>query len=160
MANGQYVIEKYLREVEDAWAENKFVFYSNGSNTMINKWQTYTDVIEEHTAGLLGLQSSPYYQQYQKQVEEWKVSLNRLQEILDTWQDVQKRWVYLQSVFSANQSIVQNYLSTVSEKLRSANQNFEQAINAVVEQPVIIRVLDDEHFIDRLNSIRDNLEQV
>ena len=68
--------------------------------------------------------------------------------------------MYLQSVFSANQSIVQNYLSTVSEKLRSANQNFEQAINAAVEQPVIIRVLDDEHFIDRLNSIRDNLEQV
>ena len=106
VANGQYVIEKYLHEVEDVWAENKFVFYSNGNNTMINKWQTYTDVIEEHTAGLLGLQSSPYYQLYQKQVEEWKVNLNRLQEILDTWQDVQKRWVYLQSVFSANQSIV------------------------------------------------------
>lgn len=30
----------------------------------------------------------------------------------------------------------------------------------MVEQPIIIRVLDDEHFIDRLNSIRDNLEQV
>ena len=38
VANGQYVIEKYLHEVEDVWAENKFVFYSNGNNTMINKW--------------------------------------------------------------------------------------------------------------------------
>ena len=30
----------------------------------------------------------------------------------------------------------------------------------MVEQPIIIRVLDDEHFIDKLNSIKDNLELV
>ena len=29
-----------------------------------------------------------------------------------------------------------------------------------VEQPVIIHVLDDEHFIDKLTTIKDNLELV
>lgn len=69
---------------------------------MISKWGDYNQQIEEHSSGLTGLSSSPYYAEYQKQAEEWKEKLNKLAEIFDVWADTQRRWIYLQSIFSSN----------------------------------------------------------
>ncbi|CAL5987537.1 Dynein_heavy chain [Hexamita inflata] len=160
IANGQFQIEKYLREVEYAWSEQKFVIFTQDKHTLITQWQVYSQMIEEHSSGLTGLQSSPYYSEYQKQAEEWKNKLNSLTEILDTWADVQRRWVYLQSVFSANSKIVEAYLGQVQSQLNQANQNFSQIMLSVAEDGTIIKVLEENQFLNKLEQIGSNLEEV
>lgn len=103
--------------MELTWSDYKFVCFNDGKNTLITKWNEYNEQIEEHVSGITGLASSPYFAEYQKRSDELKNKLNRLTEILDVWVDTQRKWVYLQSVFSANSSIVTTYLSSVADKL-------------------------------------------
>ncbi len=42
---------------------------------------------------------SPYYKQFEEEVAPWDDKLQRLRLTLDTWIDVQRRWVYLESIF-------------------------------------------------------------
>ena len=47
---------------------------------------------------------SPYYRQFESEVQPWDEKLQNYRLVLDFWVDVQRKWVYLESIFMATSS--------------------------------------------------------
>jgi len=47
---------------------------------------------------------SPYYKTFEEEIVPWDEKLQRIRLILDSWIDVQRRWVYLESIFNGGSS--------------------------------------------------------
>ena len=45
---------------------------------------------------------SPYYKVFEDEASSWDEKLNRMNVIFDLWIDVQRRWVYLEGIFTGS----------------------------------------------------------
>ena len=43
---------------------------------------------------------SPYFRVFEEEANTWEDKLNRILTIFDVWIDVQRRWVYLEGIFT------------------------------------------------------------
>ena len=49
---------------------------------------------------------SPYFLVFEEEANTWEEKLNRINNLFDVWIDVQRRWVYLEGIFSGNADIL------------------------------------------------------
>jgi dynein heavy chain 1 len=50
---------------------------------------------------------SPFYKVFEESATQWDDRLNRVNALFDVWIDVQRRWVYLEGIFSGSADIKQ-----------------------------------------------------
>ena len=53
---------------------------------------------------------SPYFRVFEEEANTWEDKLNRILTIFDVWIDVQRRWVYLEGIFTGIFIKVENIL--------------------------------------------------
>ncbi|CAF4381128.1 unnamed protein product, partial [Rotaria magnacalcarata] len=61
---------------------------------------------------------SPYFKSFEAETLSWDDKLNRIINIFDIWIDVQRRWVYLEGIFTSSTDIAQ-LLPNESQKFQS-----------------------------------------
>lgn len=54
---------------------------------------------------LAAMKLSPYYKEFEEDALGWEDRLNRINALFDVWIDVQRRWVYLEGLFSGSADI-------------------------------------------------------
>jgi dynein heavy chain 1 len=48
---------------------------------------------------------SPYFRVFEEEANSWEDKLNRILALFDVWIDVQRRWVYLEGIFTGSADI-------------------------------------------------------
>lgn len=61
--------------------------------------------MKEHINSLQAMKLSPYYKVFEEDAVLWEEKLNKINTIFDIWIDVQRRWVYLDGIFSGSSDI-------------------------------------------------------
>ena len=59
------------------------------------------DVLDEHILKIMSIASSPYVKFIEQELNGWKHTLIKMQEIIEEWSKAQKKWADLQPVFSS-----------------------------------------------------------
>lgn len=109
--------------------------------------------MKEHINSLQAMKLSPYYKVFEEDAAAWEEKLNKINSVFDVWIDVQRRWVYLDGIFSGS-SDIQALLP--NEYLKFHNQiDFPALMKKVAKNPKLIEVVN-MHQIQR--SLERNLE--
>ena len=66
---------------------------------------------------------SPYFRVFEEEANTWEEKLNRINNLFDVWIDVQRRWVYLEGIFSGNADIA-NLLPVETSRFNSISAEF------------------------------------
>ena len=66
---------------------------------------------------------SPYFRVFEEETNTWEEKLNRINNLFDVWIDVQRRWVYLEGIFSGNADIA-NLLPVETSRFNSISAEF------------------------------------
>jgi len=61
--------------------------------------------LKEHMSSLSAMKLSPYFKQFEEEALAWEERLNKINSLFDVWIDVQRRWVYLEGLFTGSADI-------------------------------------------------------
>lgn len=124
MSSFEIIILFFLIQVREFWQtfEVELINYQKKTK-LIRGWDDLFNKLKEHMNSLAAMKLSPYYkvcricigrylnrfsrilQQFEEDAIAWEDKLNRINALFDVWIDVQRRWVYLEGIFSGSADI-------------------------------------------------------
>tara|TARA_B110000208_G_scaffold3481_2_gene4695 strand:- start:71 stop:7927 length:7857 start_codon:yes stop_codon:yes gene_type:complete len=140
-ASGEAGIEKSLRDVEEGWKVTMFT---------INPYreEDYDDVfilggvdeimalLEDNLVSLATMLGSRYIMGVQDMVAAWEMKLKLLAESLEEWGLLQREWMYLDSIFCADD--IKKQLPAESVQFEAINRGFIKLMRKCNSNPSVI----------------------
>ena len=104
---------------------------------------------------------SPYYKQFEEEAVSWEDKLNRMNTIFDLWIDVQRRWVYLDGIFT-NSADLKHLLPNETQKFQSVSCEYITLMKKVTKSSLVLDVLNIqgvEKLLERLADLLAKLQK-
>ncbi|KAL3113940.1 hypothetical protein niasHT_017890 [Heterodera trifolii] len=162
VAHGERVLEDYVRQVKDYWTDYSvdLVNYQQKPN-LIRGWDDLFNKLKEHMSNLEQMKSSPYYKQFEEDALSWEEKLNKMNTIFNSWIYVQRRYVYLEGLFTGSANIA-HLLPSESNRFNMVSNEFFGLMRKVSTSPRILDVIHIqgvqkilERLADRLSNIKN-----
>jgi len=159
-AQGELALEEFLKSVKDFWQtfQLDLVPYQNKCR-LIRGWDDLFAKLGEHLNSLSAMKASPYYKVFEEEAGGWEDKLNRIRDTFDVWIDVQRRWVYLEGIFSGS-SDINALLPQESSRFKSINTEFINLMKKVSKSQLILDVINIEGLQRSLERLADLLTKI
>jgi dynein heavy chain len=127
-ANAEEKNENNLRAIEQTWKVQQFdvVKYKVGNEDRgwaIKSPDEVRAALEDNILNLQNIASSKFVRAFAKRVKQWDKDLNTINDVIDIWLIVQRKWMYLESIFNGSEDI-KNQLIEESIKFEKINNNY------------------------------------
>ena len=108
--------------VRESWMtyELDLINYQNKCR-LIHGWDDLFNKIKEHINSVAAMKLSPYFKVFEDDAMAWEDRLNRINALFDVWIDVQRRWVYLEGIFTGS--------ADIKHLLPNESQRFQRFVN-------------------------------
>ncbi|CAM9908112.1 unnamed protein product [Laminaria digitata] len=95
-----------LKDVEARWQDiNIDVGEYKDKYYKIKTTEDLFQILEEDSVQLSTIKASKFYNSFAEKIDRWEKSLNGVSETVDLIMTVQKKWMYLESIFMASEDI-------------------------------------------------------
>ncbi|CAJ0587193.1 unnamed protein product, partial [Mesorhabditis spiculigera] len=141
VAQGENALEEFLKQLREYWLayEVELINYQNKTR-IIKGWDDLFNKLKEHQNSLAAMKLSAYYKQFEEDALSWEDKLNKISSMFDVWIDVQRRWVYLDGLFSGSAEIA-SLLPNESSRFSSISAEFLGLMKKVIASPRILDVV-------------------
>ena len=104
-AQNEYDLEVKLKKIENNWQaiELKVVQRENKNGDIyhiVEPTEEVTQTLDDDVKRLSTIKTSPYYAQFEGEIEDWEVTLANISDTLDLLMTVQRNWSHLESIFN------------------------------------------------------------
>ncbi|EAY22062.1 Dynein heavy chain family protein [Trichomonas vaginalis G3] len=155
-AQGEYSLNKYLDQLSDTWNTMEFEFSSYKDKiSLIKSGNIILSLVSDHLNFLSAMQTSPFFHVFREKATEWENSLNRLQVVLDDWLNVQRRFIYLEGVFSSLD--IRQILVKQTNNFRKQEKEFMTISKRLTQLKIVMKITLIPNIGQILNSLNENL---
>ncbi|KAK6637160.1 Dynein heavy chain, cytoplasmic [Polyplax serrata] len=160
VAQGEMALEEFLKQVRESWQhyELDMINYQNKCK-IIRGWDDLFNKVKEHINSVAAMKLSPYYKVFEEEALTWEEKLNRINALFDVWIDVQRRWVYLEGIFSGSADI-KTLLPVETSRFQSISSEFLGLMKKVSKSPMVIDVLNIPGVQRSLERLADLLGKI
>ena len=165
MASQEAQNQVQIREIESFWKNAAFEDkeYKRGEETRGVVIKVHEDIynnLNDHLVNLQNMESSKYAFTLRGIIKEWVRNLNRIQETVDIWMDVQKKWMYLEGIFIGNEDIKQ-HLKNITKKFDGYDKSFKKLNNQVQKNTnVFVNCVTIDSTLTQLTLLKGNFENL
>ncbi|KAJ8935144.1 hypothetical protein NQ314_012962 [Rhamnusium bicolor] len=160
IAQGEMALEEFLKQVRESWQtyELDLINYQNKCK-LIRGWDDLFNKVKEHINSVAAMKLSPYYKVFEEEALTWEEKLNRINALFDVWIDVQRRWVYLEGIFSGSADI-KTLLPVETSRFQSISSEFLGLMKKVSKSPMVMDVLNIPGVQRALERLADLLGKI
>ena len=160
IAQGEMALEEFLKQVKETWNtyELDLINYQNKCR-IIRGWDVLFDKLKENINQVAAMKLSPYYKVFEEEALTWEDKLNRINALFDVWIDVQRRWVYLEGIFSGSADI-KTLLPVETSRFMSISSEFLALMKKVSKSPMVVDVLNIQGVQRSLERLADLLGKI
>ena len=160
VAQGELALEEFLKQVKETWNtyELDLINYQNKCR-IIRGWDDLFNKLKENINQVAAMKLSPYYKVFEEEANTWEDKLNRINALFDVWIDVQRRWVYLEGIFSGSADI-KTLLPVETSRFMSISSEFLTLMKKVSKSPMVIDVLNIQGVQRSLERLADLLGKI
>ncbi|KAF5301350.1 hypothetical protein FQA39_LY10748 [Lamprigera yunnana] len=160
IAQGEMALEEFLKQVRESWQnyELDLINYQNKCR-LIRGWDDLFNKVKEHINSVAAMKLSPYYKVFEEEALTWEEKLNRINALFDVWIDVQRRWVYLEGIFSGSADI-KTLLPVETSRFHSISSEFLGLMKKVSKSPMVMDVLNIPGVQRALERLADLLGKI
>jgi len=120
-AVGEYNLTLQLADIERGWDNNVFTLIKDSKDRfLLSETEKVNELIENDQMKISSMLASKYITEIRESVDEWERRLGNIFDILEEWLTCQRNWIYLESVFSAQD--IQKKLPSETEKFRQVDK--------------------------------------
>ena len=161
-ASGEAQLEASLAKVVDAWAVTDFVIksYREQKNVFVlGSLEEISVQLEDHQVTLQTMMGSRYIMGVRDAVEMWDKKLSLLSDTLDEWVAVQRNWMYLETIFSAED--IQRQLPAEAQKFKDVDRKWKEIMLKTSRKPNVLAALDQgDWYLKTFRDANESLDQI
>jgi Dynein heavy chain, N-terminal region 2 len=106
-AEKELTIENELKKLVEVWREQKFTLAKYVKGTEDRGWilrsvEDVTLLLEDLGLNLQSMMASPFVRPFIDEVRKWEQKLSLIGETTEAWMQVQRKWMYLESIFGSD----------------------------------------------------------
>ncbi|XP_066546047.1 dynein axonemal heavy chain 10 [Amia ocellicauda] len=155
-------IEKGVKEVVDTWEIMKFSVqrYYKGTQERGYILGSVDDILQSLDDNAMNLQSmagSRFVGPFLSTVQQWEKSLSLISEVIEVWMLVQRKWMYLESIFIGGD--IRSQLPEEAKKFDNIDKIFKKVMLDTVKDPVIKKCCDVPNRLSDLQNLSEGLER-
>ncbi|XP_044735865.1 dynein heavy chain, cytoplasmic isoform X10 [Chrysoperla carnea] len=160
VAQGEMALEEFLKQVRESWQSYELDLINYQSKCrLIRGWDDLFNKVKEHINSVAAMKLSPYYKVFEEEALTWEEKLNRINALFDVWIDVQRRWVYLEGIFSGSADI-KTLLPVETSRFHSISSEFLGLMKKVGKSPMVMDVLNIPGVQRSLERLADLLGKI
>ncbi|KAI1728166.1 dynein heavy chain and region d6 of dynein motor domain-containing protein [Ditylenchus destructor] len=160
VAQGEMALDEFMKTVKDYWANFVVDLVGYQQKTkLIRGWDDLFTKLKDHMNSLTAMKLSPYYKQFEEDAILWEERLNKIHSLFDVWIDVQRRWVYLEGLFTGSADIAY-LLPTESSRFNIVSTEFLGMMKKVAANPRILDVVNIQGAQKILERLLDMLSKI
>jgi len=131
-ASGELAMEQQLEKIEKSWEELPLPVMNHRSNRQLWILADVSDIIAQladHTVQIQTMLGSRYVTDIRDNVEKWGEEIRLASDVIDEWLQVQRSWMYLESIFAAED--IQRQLPAESTKFKAVDKYWKDTLRKV-----------------------------
>lgn len=104
--------------------------------------------------------ASKYSRSIKPKVTAWEADLNLISEVIDLWMIVQRKWMYLESIFASDDIRMQ--LPEEAKKFLKTDTNYKKIMEATQKSPNVLQCcvkVEGGKRLDELKTISNELDR-
>jgi dynein heavy chain 1 len=141
-AQGELALEQFLMDVKETWNKREFMIAIRDSMKIIAGWDLLLTSLEDNLLSLSSLKQSPYFRnvpEFQEDSINWENRLTHLRGIFEIWIEVQRKWIYLRSIFKNLD--IKSQLPSQYSKFKSVENEYLSLMKKITVKPLVLDVL-------------------
>uniref|UniRef100_G3SMY8 Dynein axonemal heavy chain 10 n=1 Tax=Loxodonta africana TaxID=9785 RepID=G3SMY8_LOXAF len=158
----EIAIEKAVKEILDTWENMKFtvVKYYKGTQERGYILGSVDDIIQsldDNTFNLQSISGSRFVGPFLQTVHKWEKTLSLIGEVIEIWMLVQRKWMYLESIFIGGD--IRSQLPEEAKKFDNIDRVFKRIMAETLKEPVIKKCCEAPNRLSDLQNISEGLEK-
>ncbi|KAM5191717.1 dynein axonemal heavy chain 10 [Mantella aurantiaca] len=155
-------IEKGVKEIVDTWENMKFTVqrYIKGTQDRGNILGSVDDILQildDNAMNLQSISGSRFVGPFLNTVQLWEKTLSLIGEVIEVWMVVQRKWMYLESIFIGGD--IRSQLPEEAKKFDNIDKIFKRIMSETVKDPVIKRCCQAKNRLFDLQNLSEDLEK-
>ncbi|XP_053669700.1 dynein axonemal heavy chain 10 [Anopheles nili] len=139
----ELAIERSVQEIATIWQQMCFnmVRYEKGGRMrgyILGATDEIMQVLEENSMNLQSMAASQFIGPFMPTVQRWEKHLTLISEIIDEWVSVQRKWLYLESIFIDGD--ISSQLPEEAENFNTIDKEFREIMSASSDNPLVVDV--------------------
>ena len=159
-ANKELAIEQALEEIEGVWkdiliemGEFKQVYYK------VRSTEDMFTQLEDNQVQFSTMKASKFYVSFEKPIKFWEKTLSTISEVMELLLQVQRAWMYLESIFMTSEDI-KRQLPKEAVLFDQVNEAYKTLTEDIVKHPVAKDACSKEGRFDLLTEMDEKLETI
>ncbi|XP_036076372.1 dynein heavy chain 10, axonemal isoform X2 [Rousettus aegyptiacus] len=158
----EIAIEKAVKEILDTWENMKFtvVKYYKGTQErgyILGSVDEVIQCLDDNTFNLQSISGSRFVGPFLQTVHKWEKTLSLIGEVIEIWMLVQRKWMYLESIFIGGD--IRSQLPEEAKKFDNIDRVFKRIMGETLKDPVIKRCCEAPNRLNDLQNISEGLEK-
>ncbi|XP_077995609.1 dynein axonemal heavy chain 10-like isoform X2 [Glandiceps talaboti] len=161
-ASKELSIEKGIKEVQDTWDAMKFQVqkYMKGTQErgfILGSVDEVLQILDDNAMNLQSMSASRFIGPFLTNVQNWEKSLSLIAEVLEIWMVVQRKWMYLESIFIGGD--IRSQLPEEAKKFDTIDKVFKKIMQETHKNPKIKDATHEPNRLQDLENISAGLEK-
>ena len=154
--------EAKIVKIEQEWkiAQFEVVKYKKGNEErgwVLRAADDIKGMLEDDILTLQNIGGSPYAKAFIGRVRNWEKSLNLISDVIDIWFVVQRKWMYLESIFASDD--IRQQLPEGAKKFDKVDKNFKRIMEASARNSNCYAACHAENRLSDLHNISKELDK-
>uniref|UniRef100_H9GM01 Dynein axonemal heavy chain 10 n=1 Tax=Anolis carolinensis TaxID=28377 RepID=H9GM01_ANOCA len=155
-------IEKGVKEIVDTWENMKFTVqrYFKGTQErgfILGAVDDIIQILDDNAVNLQSISGSRFVGPFLTTVHSWEKTLSLIGEVIEVWMIVQRKWMYLESIFIGGD--IRSQLPDEAKKFDNIDRIFKRIMGETVKEPVIKRCCEAPNRLSDLQNVSIGLEK-
>lgn len=161
-ASGEAQIEASLMKIKHGWDQMQFICLSHREQKdvfILGGLEDILTLLEDNQVTLQTMMGSRFIMGVKDDVDRWNKRLSLLSETLDEWITCQRGWMYLETIFCAED--IQKQLPVEAQKFALVDRNWKAVMVRTNVDPSVIRSVEGgNELLDQFRMSNRILEEI
>lgn len=157
----EHFLDQQLIAVENVWRQHNLVIKSYKEareSYILVELDDIFMALDESLATMNNILASRYVKKLRPKAEGVKNTLLSLSDILDRWLECQKKWMYLENIFTAQD--IKKQLEKEAAMFDQCDKTLRNLLKRVQMQPNAYRVVKMNNIFENLTKTNENLDYI
>ncbi|KAH6585239.1 hypothetical protein BASA61_006967 [Batrachochytrium salamandrivorans] len=161
-ATKELSIENAIKDVEATWRGLKFtvVKYMKGTDDrgyILGAIDDISTTLDDNTMSLQSMGASRFVTAFLPAVQQWEKILSHIGEVTEVWMTVQRKWMYLESIFIGSGDI-RLQLPEEASRFDRIDKSFKKLMSETYKHNLVVEACNAEDRLGLLRGLSDDLE--
>ena len=154
----EMAMEKVLNDLNNNWKSLEFDTEPHDRTKLkvIRVSEEILEALEENQVQLQNMMSSKFIAHFLKDVSEWQTLLSNADQVISSWMEVQRKWMYLESIFIGSEDI-RNQLPQEAKRFEDVDKSFKVLLSDIVGNLNVIKATNKPGLYEKLDNLLKQL---